>query len=282
MKAWIVFLAGLVALAGCSVEISEREVFQPNPYNRRPAGSTLDIDYQEALPPGVELQHARIASAAGAIATTVAETDSNRLIVLCGGNAADRKSSGVAYLQGLVEFGDVLLFDYPGYGDSAGTATAAEVELAIGAVAQTARARNPDELIIWGQSLGGFVCAAMASRMLHAVDSIVFETSARNAQAVAASWTPWYLKLFLRMTVSEDLDAWDNVEALAAFDGRVLVLGAGQDRVLPVSLSRDLAEDLAAAGLDTEYIEFEDAGHNSVPRQPGFRDAIRAALLEKP
>ena len=271
-----------LSLAACSLNISEQEVFQPNPDNRRPLNGPLEIDRESTLPAGIELQHTRIDSEAGPIAITLAETDSDRLIVLCGGNAADRKTSGAGYLSGRAQFGDVMLFDYPGYGDSAGTPTAAEIEQAIAAVAAAAKEHDPEELIVWGQSLGGFICAAMASDMLEDVDAVVFETSARNAKEVAASWTPWYAKPFVTVTISDDLDAWDNVNALASFSGKVIVLGAGNDRVLPVSLSRSLAEDLEDAGLDTEYIEFEDAGHNNVGRHPGFGDAVNRALQGRP
>ena len=274
----VAILVIIVPLTACRLSISEREVFQPNPYNRRDLDGPLVLDNENRLPPWVTLHHARQASAIGPIATTLAETPSDRLIVHCGGNASDRKTGGVFYLAGLLEFGDVLLFDYPGYGDSAGTATAGEVEAALDEIAEIARAREPDELVLWGQSLGGFVCASLATRLLDQVQLMVFETTARNAEAVAESWTPWFMKPFMSFEVSDGLDAWDNVHAMEGFSGRILVLGAAKDRVLPVELSRDLARDLEAAGHDVRYVEFDQATHMTVPRQPGYREAVGSAL----
>ena len=107
-------------LSGCTVSITEREVFQPNEEQRREGGTDLALDNEQELPAEVSLTHFRQPVRGGQMAITIAKTSARRLIVHCGGNASERKSDGVGQLQKLIPFGNALLFDYPGYGDSEG------------------------------------------------------------------------------------------------------------------------------------------------------------------
>ena len=52
------------------------------------------------------------------------EKENRPLVVHCGGNASDRYESAALYAQKIISTADVLMFDYPGYGESAGRATA--------------------------------------------------------------------------------------------------------------------------------------------------------------
>ena len=132
-------------------------------------------------------------------------------------------------------------------------------------------------LILWGHSLGGFVCTNLLSE-LEAVDGLVLETSVRNAKEVADIATPWFAKPFVRVVISEELAQFDNVAALAGRDLPILVLGAGEDKTLPVPLSRNLSGALEAAGHDVVYAEFENANHISIATEPDFPQTVRKFL----
>ena len=129
-------LASLMVIGaqGCAMSIVEGDVFRPNVSNQRSQVEPLTIDKEDQLPSSVTLKHQRITTTIGSIAVTFAETKSERLVVHCGGNASDRKSDGAAYLTKTMSFGDVIMFDYPGYGDSEGSPNAVDFEIASSAI----------------------------------------------------------------------------------------------------------------------------------------------------
>lgn len=196
------------------------------------------------------------------------------LIVHCAGNAGDRYNSAGPYAMKAFSWGDVLTFDYPGYGESAGAPTAASFDAAVSvvsAIAATQSERRP--LIFWGHSLGGFVCARLAAET-PGTDGLVLETTARNADQVADAWTPWYASAIVRIEVAPSLAGYDSAVDAARFAGPVLVLGARRDSVLPVRLARTLAAELTAMGAPVTYVEFPQAEHWDVPDQPDFAASI--------
>lgn len=209
--------------------------------------------------------------------TRIERGGSNRPLVMhCGGNASDRYESGTLYAQKMIAFADVLLFDYPGYGESTGQANAESLRAANQALADYVNTelgeRRP--LILWGHSLGGFVCADMHSR-LNAVDGLILEATATNAQDVSKAVIPWYAKLFIRAKTAETMDAYDMVEMLQTVDVPILILGATKDKTLPVELSRKLSKGLKATGRNVTYIEFTRANHISIPTQSGYVSTVK-------
>lgn len=258
-------------LAGCSLPLDERAVFHPPSVEAD--RSDLSLRNEAAL--GADVAHERLAAGGLSIAVTRIRQHGldpqAPLILVCMGNAADRIRAGAAYAANLMAYGDVLLFDYPGYGDSTGTPTAANL-MAIGADlmrhAEAEAAGRP--ILLWGHSVGGFVCAELA-RLSGEVAGIVLETTAADAEEAAAAIRPWYLP-FIRLQVADSLARFDTPDALGAFACPILVIGAGRDTVLPVRLHRSLARRLEAGGAQVTYLEFAEAGHNDASRQPGFAD----------
>ncbi len=261
-------------LSSCVTSISEDTVFRPNQDNRRAITDSMVLDNEASLPGHVTLNHFRLDTGFGTVAATFADTGSNRIIVHCGGNAADRKTDGVKYLRGLVPFGDILLFDYPAYGDSEGEISTQHFKEANLTIAAYVNDLDYKERAVWGQSLGGFICGDL-SKSIEGLDDVIFETTALNANAVAKALVPWYAKLFLKIKIEDGLAAYDNVTALKNFSGDILVLGAANDNQLPVQLSRDLAMQLEQAGKDVTYLEFPDANHMNVPAQKDFAVKVK-------
>lgn len=215
-----------------------------------------------------------------AISLIEREGASRPLVVHCGGNASDRYESGSLYAQKMISFADVLMFDYPGYGESTGRANAESLRSANQTLAEYVDSklgtRRP--LILWGHSLGGFVCADMVDR-LASVDGIILEATATNAEDVSKAVIPWYAKLFVRARTAESLDAYDMVETLKTERAPILILSATKDKTLPVELSRKLSEGLKTAGRDVTYVEFPDANHISIPTQEAFLSTVEGFVL---
>lgn len=198
------------------------------------------------------------------------------LIVMCGGNAMDRYSAGVSYAQKGLPWGDVLLFDYPGYGDSTGKPSAGSLETAVNAVVAKARTvANGRRIIYWGHSLGGFVCGRLASKTPETA-ALIYETTARSAKEVVRQWTPSWMRGVVFPKISPSLSSYDNARAVGQRRFPVLVLGATQDETLPVPLARSLATALKEQGTIVTYHEFPQALHWNVPTQPEFKGVATA------
>ncbi len=317
-KALLSLLALAILLSSCSkVSINERDIFKPQthsdyeaasaPENMRLRGEeifgpidTTRMENGVALKTRIEqdgtmtiIENGFIRTGKEKIAYTIVSqpnhpemnnvgTNSIRpLILSCGGNASDRYGTGVSYAQKILPFGDVLMFDYPGYNESTGAASAESFTAMVGVLSEfSTQTAGTDRLLIgWGHSLGGFVCSQIAART-SAMDGLIIETSANTVEEVGAMLVPWYAKLFVRLEIAPSLLGYDNSVALADFKGSVLVMGGKKDDVLPVKLSRSLASALKGNDIDMTYIEFENGGHFNSKSQPGFDEAV-AALIGK-
>ncbi len=221
------------------------------------------------------IEHGRLEGQTGLAWSMIRREGANRpLVVRCGGNASTRQKTGFVYTVTAIDHADVLLFDYPGSGETGGPVTTARFEQMRNELVSLVREKaSGRQLILWGHSLGGFVCSSLAE-LLPETDGVILETTARNAAEVARAWTPWYAGPFVRVKIEEGLKAYDNANSLKGFKGPVLVLGATQDRTLPVQLARSMHRSLEALGVDVAYVEFKDGGHSNLPGQPGFSDAI--------
>lgn len=299
-------LAGVVLsgafLSGCiTVSINESSVFAPTPFDLADAertgerirdehafgdpqiwAQTWDRKAAEGWLPTerpaftlTRVEHGRMPSGL-AWSLLTREGADRPLILRCGGNASTRQQTGFVYAAAALSHGDVILFDYPGSGETGGAASAASFEAAADAVVQLVRRLRGSErtLVLWGHSLGGPVCGELAMRLDGDVDGVILETTARNAREVAKAWSPPVLGLLLRIEVEDSLAAYDVTDALASLDVPALVIGAGKDATLPVPLARSLAKSLERAGVDTTYVEFPKAEHVTVAAQPGLHAAL--------
>ncbi len=185
-------------------------------------------------------------------------------------------NSNFVYGVTALPHGDVLEFDYPGSGETGGAASPEAFEAMRDGLLTLVREKAAGrDLVLWGHSLGGFVCSQLAERMPE-TDGVIIETSARNAKEVSKAWTPWFAGPFVKITIAEGIAAYDNAISLKGFKGPVLVLGALHDQTLPVQLARSLGKALTEEGVDAVYLEFKEGGHSSLPGQTGFAPAIDA------
>ncbi len=211
---------------------------------------------------------------------TSAENEAKRpLFVHCFGNASDRVKDGVWTAKKSLAWGDVLLFDYPGYGDSNGTATSESMYAMQREISDRIDELGADRpIVLWGHSLGGFVCSELA-RSSRETDLVVLEATALNVREVAKAWKPWYLP-FIGVDIKDSLDDYDNARALAHFKGPIIVLGAKKDETLPVGLARSLRKALKKRDLDMTYFEFKKAEHSTIPDQHNYWKRLNPVLKE--
>lgn len=292
-----------LAASGCMVmHLDESDVFAPVPFNEDVAAETgtrivgeKAFSSAEAwdgwwsrraktggLPAKVDpfiaakVEHGRSAPAPDGLAWTVIsrEAPNGVLIARCGGNATTRQMSGYKYAVTALPYGDVLLFDYPGYGETGGEATAEKFSAMRGELAKLIREKAAGrKLVLWGHSLGGLVCSELV-RELPETAGVIIETSARNAAEVAKEWTPWYAAPFVRIEIADSLRGFDSANVLKGFKGPVLVLGGEKDETLPVGLARSLGKALKDEGVDATYVEFKGGGHSDLNMQASFNSTM--------
>lgn len=301
-------LTGVLALSlsACMVvKIDESSVFHPIPYDAelaQRAGQTMlgevafrseaewnaTWDSRAKADPGfpktpapyvsARVEHGRYGAGAEQLAYTMVTraAPADTLIVRCGGNATTRQRSGYRYTVVSIPHGDVLLFDYPGYGETGGEASPARFQAMADELVPLVREKAAGrKIVLWGHSLGGLVCSELAAR-LPETDGLIIETSARNAREVAQAWTPWYAAPFVRIEIAPGFGDIDVASALKTFKGPVLVLGGEKDETLPVQLARSVGKALKDQGVAAEYVEFKTGGHSDLILQPGFAPAVSA------
>ena len=265
----------LIGLGGClSVDVAEGNFFYPD---TRVQAEKMTL---RPAPPPAGSDNLTLTYAGGRIGMTrVRATEAPRpLILFCGGNLFRRSTGGAGAARDLSPFGDVLMFDYPGYGETGGTADFAGFDAVGRAVAHEARTRADAEgrpLIAWGHSLGGVVCAAIANEV--DAEALVLETTTPTARA-AIDEMVGLARPLVRVNMAPALAAVDVPGSLDGYQGRILVLEAGKDKTLPPALSRRLARDLRARGHDVRTLVFLEAGHNNVGEQPDYQARVAAAL----
>lgn len=275
----LIRLAASVALAltlsGCmKVDVPERAFFWSD---ARLAQEKITLPDN---PPPADAETLVLRYAEGDIgATRIRSADASRpLILFCGGNMFRRQAAGGARADFMGPLGDLLMFDYPGYGGTAGLDSFANFRAVGEVVADEARRQADAEgrkLIVWGHSLGGIVCSDMAVHT--GADILVLETTTPGARATVEQQVG-LLRPFVRVTLAPALETVDIPAALNGYAGKVVVLEAGKDDTLPPALSRALVRRLEAQGNTVERIVFPAAGHNDVGRQPNFLARLTAAL----
>lgn len=268
----------LIGLSGCfKVNVPEGNFFYPD---ERVRAENMTLP---SAPPPAGSQVLTLSYEGGAIGATRVRTAAapRPLILFCGGNLFRRSSGGAVVAEKLGPFGDVLMFDYPGYGDTDGTASFAGFEAVGGAMAREARAQADAEgrpVIAWGHSLGGIVCSAIAKEVQ--ADVLVLETTTPSARA-AIDEMVGLARPLVRVNMAPALAAVDVPGSLDGYQGRILVLEAGKDETLPPALSRRLACELRARGHDVQTLVFPQASHADVGQQPDFERRVAEALIPR-
>lgn len=235
------------------------------------------------LPRGYSVQNVLIRRGDRDIGITHAHHPGSRVVIMyCGGDAFHRALHGGSALQALTLGGeaDVILFDYPGYGETTGSPTPAallETAYAVYDYALTLHTSAARKYVIYGFSLGGMLAAQIArDRPVH---GLVLEATSPTVEQWARSQIPLWAKPFIKPRVEPVLAGVNSTRSLAAFGGKVLVLAGGADRQAPAKLSARIHRELRAAGVHARY-EVLSARHGEIMRQPEFGRIMRSFLAE--
>lgn len=190
-----------------------------------------------------------------------------KALLYFGGNAESVEANREAFARWLPSH-TVYLVAYRGYGASDGEPSEAALFADALAVHDDVAKRHPaGRLAIAGRSLGSGVAAYVATE--RDVTDLVLITPFDSLAAVAQSHYPLFpVRLLLK-------DHYDSAVRLPGYHGRLLVLRAGQDMVVPPPHTDRL---LAAFNGRAQVVDFPTASHDELSSDPTYWPAIRAFL----
>lgn len=160
----------------------------------------------------------------------------------------------------------VILAEYPAYGPRSGEL--GEKSLVADAAATIALVRRQfgGPLLVAGESLGAGVAAAAVAQAGTGVDALLLLTPWDNLKNVASYHYPWLPVSWLLR------DRYDSVANLAQYRGRVVVVVAEGDAIVPARFGRALFDSLPQArSQSTRLFAVAGAGHNDWPDQVDAR-----------
>jgi uncharacterized protein len=166
------------------------------------------------------------------------------------GNLANRSERVRKYLvRGL----GVFILSYRGYSGSTGRpseqANVADAKLAYEAL--IAEGVAPDDIIVYGESLGSGVAVQLAAEK--PVGGLVLDAPYTSIVDVAAAAYPFFpVRPFL-------FDRYESLRYLPRIDAPLLVIHGEDDEVIPVAMGRAV---YAAADVPKEIVTFPGAGHS--------------------
>lgn len=160
-------------------------------------------------------------------------------IIVFHGNAGHAGHRGF-YVDALAKSGwRVILAEYPGYGPRAGKLGEDSLVADAAETIALARSQFSGPLYLLGESLGAGVLAAASDRLQHAgIAGLLLVTPWDRLQSVASYHYPWLPVSWLLS------DRYDNVVHLAGFRGRVAVVLAADDRIVPAEFGHALFASL--------------------------------------
>ena len=282
---YLAFATCLFALAGCiPVAVVPEDVTNTNEEVARRAWNLTGVPTAAAR---FRSRHTvtpkAIATPFGELHSVLADSKAGKpLIVFCGGNLFREQTGGAERALALEPFGDVLLFDYPGYGLSDGSGSRADFEAArepIVAEANRIAAKRANKAIVyWGHSFGGTYCASLAAIDPNSA-GLVVEGAYANIDAVVRG-KAGMLSPFVSANVDDEAVNYDIPRLLKRYGAPVVVIATRADETVPFDASRALADELADRDIRTRFIELSSARHRTIFKDPNYAPQVAAALRD--
>jgi pimeloyl-ACP methyl ester carboxylesterase len=190
----------------------------------------------------------------GFIGTSQIKNSRGTVIIFHGnaGTAAGRSY----YVRALESLGyRVLLAEYPGYGARTGELGEKSFVNDAKETVRLIHEQFGDPIFLLGESLGAGVAAAVVKNMPGRIHGIVLITPWDTLLAVAESKFPWWfpVRLFMR-------DEYDTIANLRDYPGRIAVVGAENDEIIPINRANALYGSLP--GIKEMWL-IKGTGHNN-------------------
>lgn len=195
-----------------------------------------------------------------AVAFHVPARGQGRTVVHFHGNGDHLGNAGGLISELSAAGAGVLAVEYPGYGEAKGRPSEEALYAAAEAALEALRTRSgtgPDQITLWGQSLGTGVATELARRGLGS--RLVLVTPFTSIADVAQD-AFWYVPVRLLLR-----DRYDNAAKASAISAPVLIIHGTDDEVVPYAHGVALSK----AFPDARLMTVEGATHNDVLDHPG-------------
>ncbi|TWT58045.1 Alpha/beta hydrolase family protein [Thalassoglobus neptunius] len=261
---WAVFAGSLFLEMLIMLALLQRKlIYAPdaNPVELSEAISVCELtqDVRLDVAPGIKLcgWHSRCSSQ---------EQASKRLVILFPGKAGNRLKR-VSLLEQYHRLScDTLIFDYRGYGGSAGSPAESDISndsLKVWEFAVEKLGYEPSQIVCSGQSLGGGVATRLvwelSQRGTPPAGLILTATFSSLADAARVHY-PWLpVKALL-------VEKYPSAERIGEVSCPLLIIHGKQDRIVPFELGLRLFEAAPdeVQGVRKTFVELPQAGHNDI------------------
>lgn len=153
----------------------------------------------------------------------------------------------------------VILAEYPGYGGRGGQPNEDILVKDALETIKLAYQEYGEPLYLWGESLGCGVVASALRKTDIPIQGVVLFLPWDSLPNVAQTHYPYLPARWLM------LDKFNNVENLQGYEGKIAVLLAGADEVIPIQHGMNLYDSIST---EKKLWVFEDTKHNEVPIGP--------------
>jgi pimeloyl-ACP methyl ester carboxylesterase len=199
------------------------------------------------------------------------------LVIYFPGNAQNRLLR-LADLKEIQSCGaDVLIFDYRGFGDSSGSPREADMEADARAVwnfAQIELGFKDDQIILFGESLGGAVALSLWSSGTDPAPTpkaLILNSTFASMPRMAAVTYPYFP--FRWMVI----DQWPSFERIARVTCPIVQFHGDSDELVPLTEAEFLR---SCAHTSVEFQIIRDGTHNGLPTLP-LRRVLKEFLFGK-
>lgn len=184
--------------------------------------------------------------------------DSRRYVLYCHGNAENvaRSGNGVAKVMGEAMKANVFVYDYRGYGKSAGKSSEAGIKLDTDAAMNWLCERfgiKPTDVIVEGFSVGGG--PAVYVGMKQGAKGLILQRTFSSLPDVAAEKHPWAPVRWLMK------NRFDSAALITDYYGPLLQSHGEIDQVVPFKFGKKLYE--ACPSTDKQFFTRPDMDHFS-------------------
>lgn len=275
-------LAGLLSLAACqTVNLPDHEFIKPDRVTGFKAQVLLEEQAVKPLLPQARLTPLRLKGDDADLNGLLLERpDALATVLFYGGNLFHLDDAGLQVVKALAACPvNIAMFDYRGYGRSAGEPTPALMAADALRIYDHVRQLQGGTLLVHGYSLGSFMAGQVAAQ--RRLDGLVLAGAAPSPLATAeyaVGQRAGLLAPLIKLKISEGLAGIDNRQALGRYEGPLLMLAGGRDQTTPAELGRQLFDAVPSAQKD--FLLLPEAGHNALlPRQATMErycDFVRA------
>lgn len=178
---------------------------------------------------------------------------------------------------------DLIAFDYRGYGDNPGRPGESEIAEdaeAIWRYATEIRGLNPDQILLYGESLGGAIATRLAAACCESGTpprGLIVRSTFSTLADVGAHWFPYIPARWFVM------EQYSSLTRIAKVSCPLLQLHGVYDDIVPPALGQALFAAAPAQshnGIAKQFVLLPNANHDNVvfADRQRWQDAIKAFL----